>query len=66
MATTSGLGEMRGAPPRAARFALVACTGVLAALVLVQPLTPVVAQAVDPSAAGVSGVVYRDSNGNGR
>jgi outer membrane protein assembly factor BamB len=64
METTDGLGGVRGAPT-SARVVLGVSTGVLAALVLVQPLTPVIAQAVDPTAAAVTGVVYRDSNGNG-
>ncbi|MEQ7007765.1 PQQ-binding-like beta-propeller repeat protein [Actinopolymorpha sp. B17G11] len=65
MGTTNGLGGVRGAPA-SARLVLGASTGILAALVLAPPLTPVIAQAVDPTAAGVTGVVYRDSNGNGQ
>ncbi len=63
MGTADSLGARRGLARL--RRPLVAATCALAALVLVRPLTPVVAQAFDPTAAGVSGVVFEDTNGNG-
>lgn len=40
-------------------------TSTLAASVLVVPLSPVIAQAVNPPTATVTGVVFSDKNGNG-
>lgn len=47
------------------RWALVATAAALAALVVAKALSPVIAEAVDPSDATVTGVVYDDRNGNG-
>ncbi|MDQ3677479.1 MAG: PQQ-binding-like beta-propeller repeat protein [Actinomycetota bacterium] len=47
------------------RWALVTTAAALTALVLGKALSPVIAEAVDPSNATVTGVVYHDGNGNG-
>ncbi|GAA5018389.1 PQQ-binding-like beta-propeller repeat protein [Actinopolymorpha pittospori] len=47
------------------RLALTAATSVLAGLVVVPVLTPVVAEAVDPPKATITGVVFADKNKNG-
>lgn len=62
MATTEVLSDRVRRNPRRA---LATAAGLLGSLVLVDPLTPVVSHAVDPSTATVSGVVYADENGNG-
>lgn len=62
MATTQALSD--GAR-RKFRTALVAVAALLASLVLIDPLAPVVSQAVDPSTATVTGTVFADRNGNG-
>ena len=63
MGTADSLGARGGLAPL--RRPLVALTAALAALVLIQPFKPVVAQVLDPTAAAVSGVVFEDRNGNG-
>lgn len=47
------------------RTTLSVAAGLLGTLVLVDPLTPIVSAAVDPTTATVTGVVYADENGNG-
>lgn len=51
---------------RRVRQALVTATLMLAALVLVKPVAPVLAQAVNPPRATITGVVFSDLNDNGR
>ena len=47
------------------RTTLSVAAALLGTLVLVDPLTPIVSAAVDPTTATVTGVVYADDNGNG-
>lgn len=54
----------RGVPP-ALRRALMITIAVLGAFAVVGPLAPIVANALESSVASVSGVVYKDKNGNG-
>ncbi len=64
MRTADSLGVR--STPAYFRRVLVAVTCALAVVAVAGPLTPVVARALDPAAAGVSGVVYADANGNGQ
>jgi calcineurin-like phosphoesterase family protein/putative pyrroloquinoline-quinone-binding quinoprotein len=52
---------LRGLP----RWPLIAVTAALAAIVFGKALWPVVAEAIDPQQAAVTGVVFDDRNGNG-
>jgi outer membrane protein assembly factor BamB len=62
MGTADGLGA--GARGRA-RWMLMAVTATLAALVLAKAVAPVLAEAIDPNEAAITGVVFEDRDGNG-
>ena len=62
MGTAEGLGA--GARARLG-WMLTAVTAALAALVLAKAIAPVMAEALDPDEAAVTGVVFDDANGNG-
>ena len=48
------------------RLALIVVAGLLASLVLIDPLTPVISHALNPPSVTVTGVVFADRNANGR
>jgi len=62
MGTADGLGA--GARGRL-RWMVTAVTAALAALVLAKAIAPVIAEALDPNEAAVTGILFDDANGNG-
>lgn len=60
---SGGLGALNA--PRSVRRTVAAATAVLAVATIAIPLQPMVADAIDPEAANVGGIVFQDKNKNG-